>query len=240
MNSLNVGIYLIVILISNTIETITGFAGTLLAMPPSMILIGINEAKVALNFLSLLTCTFITIKNYKSINKEEFINMFLFMTVGMLVGIKVFDRLEANMILKAYSLLLVSVGLSSLSGKSGKKKLSPTLSIIILISAGFIHGMFVSGGSLLVIYAANKLKNKSEFRATLAPLWMGLNSILLYEQASTGLINLQIVKLIAISILPMILGIFFGEKLHHKINQAFFLKITYVLVTISGLMLLFQ
>lgn len=38
-----------------------------------------------------------------------------------------------------------------------------------------IHGMFVSGGALLVIYATQVLKEKEEFRATVAPVWVVLN-----------------------------------------------------------------
>lgn len=39
--------------------------------------------------------------------------------------------------------------------------------------------MFLSGGALLVIYAVNALKEKSVIRATLAPVWIILNTLML-------------------------------------------------------------
>ena len=44
--------------------------------------------------------------------------------------------------------------------------------ICILLAAGMIHGMFVSGGALLVVYATLVLKDKEEFRATVALIWV--------------------------------------------------------------------
>ena len=40
--------------------------------------------------------------------------------------------------------------------------------------AGIIHGMFVSGGALLVVYASGALPRKEEFRATMAAVWFFL------------------------------------------------------------------
>lgn len=52
--------------------------------------------------------------------------------------------------------------------------------------------MFVSGGALLVVYAAQVLKEKEEFRATLAPVWVVLNSILLVSQVRQGVLQREI------------------------------------------------
>ena len=41
-------IFLLVLFVANVVQAVTGFAGTLLAMPPAMMLIGVHEAKVIL------------------------------------------------------------------------------------------------------------------------------------------------------------------------------------------------
>ena len=48
-------IFLIVLFIANIIQAITGFAGTVLAMPASMFLLGIDDAKVVLNVMALIS-----------------------------------------------------------------------------------------------------------------------------------------------------------------------------------------
>lgn len=47
--------FFLVILLSNIIQGITGFAGTILAMPPSLMLVGYNTASRMLNVLGLLS-----------------------------------------------------------------------------------------------------------------------------------------------------------------------------------------
>lgn len=47
-------LFLLVLFVSNVIQAITGFAGTVLAMPPSVYLLGLDHAKVVLNVMAWL------------------------------------------------------------------------------------------------------------------------------------------------------------------------------------------
>ena len=60
-------IFLLVLFVANVVQAVTGFAGTLLAMPPAMMLIGVHEAKVILNIMAFLSCLILAVKNYKNI-----------------------------------------------------------------------------------------------------------------------------------------------------------------------------
>ena len=53
------GLFLLVLFLANTIQAVTGFAGTLLAMAPSMLLLGPDQAKVILNIMAFLSSLFI-------------------------------------------------------------------------------------------------------------------------------------------------------------------------------------
>lgn len=48
-------LFFLIIFLTNIIQGITGFAGTILAMPPSLMLVGYNTAKPILNVLGLLS-----------------------------------------------------------------------------------------------------------------------------------------------------------------------------------------
>jgi len=78
---------------------------------------------------------------------------------------------------KIYAVIIILIALKNILLKKDFE-LGKLLSIVILIMAGVIHGMFVSGGSLLVIYAVYTFKDKNIFRATLAPVWVILNTFL--------------------------------------------------------------
>ena len=78
-------IFLIVLFIANIIQAITGFAGTVLAMPASMFLLGIDDAKVVLNVMALISGLLIAISSYKSINKKELLKICTIMIIGMCI-----------------------------------------------------------------------------------------------------------------------------------------------------------
>lgn len=228
-------LFLLVVLITNIIQAITGFAGTLLALPPSVLLIGITDAKVILNFLGILTCLIIVLRNKDMIQWKVLKKIVIFMALGMIIGVWLFSIVKTDILLYLYGIMIVVIAVKHLLNCK-QIAISGWLSIFVLIAAGIIHGMFVSGGALLVVYAASVLKNKHEFRSTIAAVWVGLNSILLIQQAYAGQITLDLSIITIIACIPAVLGVFIGGLLHEKISQNFFLKLTYILLLISGVL----
>lgn len=230
-------LFLIVLFVSNVIQAITGFAGTVLAMPPSIKLIGVNDAKVILNIMALISCFIIAVKNIKYINKKELRKIVIFMSVGMIIGIEVLKIFPTNILLKVYGMIIILIAVKNLCLKKDIK-FPKVAMIFILIISGIIHGMFVSGGALLVVYAASVLKDKDEFRATISPVWVILNSFLLITQISNNMITSENIILSLICIIPLFLAIWLGNKIQKKIDQKSFLKIVYILLIISGLLVI--
>lgn len=160
------------------------------------------------------------------------------MLVGMFAGVQICRVVESeDVLLTVYGIVIVSVALKNLCIHS-ERKFSPVILGIILLLAGIIHGMFVSGGALLVIYATQVLKDKEEFRATVAPVWVVLNSCLMFTQMRAGLIGQADVRLILISIVPLLVATWIGKKLVKKVSQKVFLNLTYILLLISGISLI--
>lgn len=230
-------LFQIVLLISNTIQTITGFAGTLLAMPFSIKLVGIEEAKAVLNIFTMMACSVIAIQNYRYINYKVLLKMVAGMTVGMVFGIWLFEQLPLEILLNFYAVLVILVALKKMFVKK-ELTLPAWAMLFVLLAAGIIHGMFLSGGALLVIYAVSVLKDKNEFRATMSPVWVILNGFLIVSHYRAGYYTPQTLRAIAISVLPLAVSILLGNILYRKMNQQQFLKLTYVLLIIAGASLL--
>ncbi len=231
-------IFLFVLFVANVIQAITGFAGTVLAMPPSIYLLGMDNAKVVLNVMALLSGLMIAVMSYHHMNKKEVIKICVCMVAGMTIGIQICKTVPSEQIL----LIIYGVIILLIAGKNllchRQRTLPKALLLVILLLAGVIHGMFVSGGALLVVYAAQVLKEKEEFRATLAPVWVVLNSILLVSQVRQGVFTEGNIRLILISIIPLFMATWLGKKLVKKVSQKVFLNLTYVLLLVSGLLLI--
>lgn len=231
-------LFMIVIFISNTIQTITGFAGTVLAMPLSIKLVGIDDARVILNLIALISCCIIALKNFKRINKKELLKIIVFMLIGMFIGIKLLEIFPINYLLKVYGIIIILIAIKNLVIQN-KSNMSKGIGIIVIIIAGIIHGMFMSGGALLVVYAAKVLRDKDEFRSTMSLIWVILNSILLFTQVQENIVSLREIVITIIALIPLFIAILVGKKLYEKLDGRLFEKIVYGLLIISGLLIIF-
>lgn len=230
-------LFILVVFASNIIEAITGFAGTLLAMPFSMVLIGLNDSKVILNVIALVIGISTGVKYVKYTNKKELIKIIAFMLIGMLIGMQLLGILPERIIMFIYGIVVLAVAINGLFNKK-EFQLSKTVGIIVLVLAGIIHGMYLSGGSLLVIYAVSMFNNKDEFRATLASVWIALNGYLITRDVIIGNFTTYNLTLILILLIPLVIAITLGYKIQKVIEQKHFIRLTYVLLLISGTMLI--
>lgn len=225
----------IILFFANLLQAITGFAGTLIAMPPVLRLIGVDEAKALLNAIAQISSLMIVCTGFRKINWKEFGKMFGLMAVGMLAGVKIFEVLPMNGLLIFYGILIIAVALEKMLIHK-EIRLPKAVMLLVILAAGIIHGMFVSGGALLVIYAASVLKEKEEFRATIALIWLTIGCYITGIQIQAGHFNSHVLFLLAAGIIPVFAGTWIGTKLVKKIRQDVFMKITYVLLLLSGIM----
>ncbi|MGN0314342.1 MAG: sulfite exporter TauE/SafE family protein [Fusicatenibacter sp.] len=230
-------LFVFVVFLTNIIQAITGFAGTMLAMPVSTLLIGIEKSRAILNIMGLLSSLFIVIRDFLHINFKEFWKMSFFMTLGMIAGFGIMQLVQPSLLLKLYGVFIFVIALKKMFQKK-EVPLAKWLGYIIILLAGIIHSMFVSGGSLLVLYAATVFSEKKTFRSTLSMVWVFLNTLLFISHIKSGYFTSPTVHLTLACILPLILAVWIGTWLHNKVRQETFLKITYILLLISGIMLL--
>lgn len=245
-------LFYIVILLANIIQGITGFAGTILAMPFSLRLVGMDVAVPVLNALGLLSGIYVLAGNYKHVNKKELTRVVLVMGAGLLAGIWVKHLLSGRprllyCILGAVVLFIAVQGIytmlrekTSETGGKSPSKAGGALEWILLIAAGLVHGMFVCGGPLLIGYLTKRLEKKEEFRATISTVWIFLNGILLISQIVQGQWSLQLLKVQAISLPFLLAGMFIGSRLYSRMSQKVFMTITYILLFIAGITLFFK
>lgn len=230
-------LFVIVVFVANIVEGVTGFAGTMLAMPVSMFLVGVEEAKVVLNIVAIIVSLNIAFRSWREMNRKEVVKISGFMLIGMAVGIYLFSVLPSVVLMKIYGALIIFVAIRGLTVKK-EMKISNGGLVGVLFLSGVIHGMFLSGGALLVIYAVNALKEKSVIRATLAPVWIILNTLMLIQEWISGRVTGKMLGLTGACVIPVFVAIIIGSALHKRIRQDVFVKLTYALLVISGITLL--
>lgn len=218
----------------------TGFAGTVLAMPFSLTLVGADIAKPVLNIVALMVSLTVCIKYRKEIMLKEFLFMISFVLIGFILGF-VIERLPLNekIILRIYGSLICVIAVLFFFIEFEKVPIPNVVLAIILIFAGVLHKLYISGGPLVVIYARKKFTNQAGFRANLSSMWVILNLLLLGFQSQEGILTNKVALYSLIGCIISIVSIILGIILSKFINKKLFFKITCVLLLISGIRLLF-
>ena len=67
---------------------------------------------------------------------------------------------------------------------------------------------------------------------------MILNLFLMLSDEIHGYMTAEIFKMTGLGIVPLFLAIYIGNKIQKKINSVSFLKLTYVLLAVSGISVL--
>lgn len=235
-------LFLAVILVTNIIQGITGFAGTVLAMPPSLLLVGYSTAKPVLNILGCLSGWYVFVGNKAHVNWKELIKIVIIMSLGILAGIpirKYFAGSEHSLY-KILGIFVICLAIHGLFLKQDKQRENSKYSVMLLPLAGIVHGIFVSGGPILISYLARRIYDKISFRATISTVWIFLNSLIFVEELKSGIWNIELLKTLLITIPFLFSGMFIGSKLVARMSQEFFLKLTYILLLISGITLLIR
>ena len=229
--------FLAVFLFGYTVQAITGFAGNIFCMPVGTYTLGLQSSVSILNATGFLACTLLAVLNLHSINWRELGKIVGVMLPFVALGAWLDTVIPLHALLKIYGLVILAVGIKNLVQK--KQTFLPEWALWgVLVAAGLIQGMFVSGGALLVIYAVQKLTDKEQFRATLAAVWSILNFLYAFYQLWAGHFTGEVWLMVLCCIPLIVLATFVGGKLAKRISQERFLKLTYILLLGIGAVLL--
>lgn len=250
---INYILFLVIIFVSHTIHGITGFAGAILAMAPSLMLVGYDVAKPIINALGFLSGFYVLAGNRKNIDWKELTKIVVVMAVGIIGGILIRGVFAGQdqilyKILGVFVIYLAIQGYYSLrkserevekpaeASLEAEKKTGSGMPVLVL--AGIVHGLFVSGGPLLIGYLTKRIHDKVRFRATISTVWIFLNGMILVDDIRAGLWTMDLLKLQLLAVPALFAAMWLGTKLYARMSQRVFMIITYILLFISGISLL--
>lgn len=231
-------LFMAAVFISNIVQALTGFAGVMLSIPPTILLYGPDMAKAVINVICWLVCALLMYQNRQHINPKELLRIVVFMLVGMAIGIHLYNVVNPHILVPLYGAIIVGVALKNLIFKQSASALPNWIAIPVLLGAGIIHGMFASGGALLVVYLVATFRDKDSFRANVASVWTILNLVLMFNDYEKGLYNAEFFELLGLGVIPLVIAIYLGNKIHDMINQKMFNRVTYCLLLAAGSMIL--
>lgn len=227
--------------IAFTSESITGFGSIVIAIALGSLLLPIPELLPILVPLSVVMSGALLLRFHRDIHWPLLLKrIFPLMAVGMLSGIALLQLLSSDALKAAFACLVLWFALREwYKLKRGiVTGLKPSWwQPLWTFLAGITHGLFASGGPLLVYALSTFAVAKASFRATLVCVWFGLNlsyTLIMWQQ---GLI--QPVLPIVASYLPVLaIAFWLGHFIHERVNENQFRQLVYALLTLSSLAML--
>jgi len=228
---------------AHAVETITGFGATVIALSLGVHLVPVRGLVVALVLVGWVQSAWILLRSFRHLRARLLFTRILpGCALGFPLGVwcfRVTGAEELRVILGAFVAGVSCLELLSLLRKGTRPRpLRPLAGFALLAGGGFFHGLFATGGPLVVYYASRILPDKSAFRVTLSVLWLILNSVLIALYVRSGRMGEQ-GPVLALSLMPAVaLGILTGEKLHARVDERTFRVLVQVVLLITGLALL--
>lgn len=224
------------IMFAYTVEAVTGFGSIVIALSLGALLMPVPQLLPILVPLNILMTGWLTFRLRRQIDRSLLIRRILpLMLAGTVLGYVLLPWLSEQWLKPLFGLLIVWFAGRELWRLRHSRPVQhrPWITPPLMLAAGVSHGLFASGGPLLVYALAGTSLDKARFRATLISVWFLLNSALTVAFLLDGRL-LPALPTVAWLALLLPVGVWLGERLHRQVDELLFRKTVYGLLLITG------
>ncbi len=220
------------------VQTVIGFAGSLIALPILLFKMELPDAIAYISIFYLFSSIFLIWKEWRNIDRRIIIQLALASIIGVVLGIVVLTFTKPILLKRGLGIfILLYVGYVLLGKRKIKLNKPGVISLGVL--AGFFSGVFSTGGPLYVICVENTVKNIKTFRATMIGV-LGLVTIARVPAlAVSGILNFGHFKMALFAFPIFLFAQFLGKRTFMKIEERLFKRSLMLLLCISGLIMIF-
>lgn len=228
------------------VQAMAGFGNGLICVTLGAHFLPIPELVALVVPLSIVQTAWITGRNRHHLDRPLLLRRVLpLMGTGAVAGFVLLPVLgEATELELALGSLVVLLALRELWRLRTPELASPALpragANAAMLAAGVVHGLFATGGPLLVYALGQELPDRRRFRATLCAVWLSLNSLLIVGFVHQGRLGPAQLAMLPVLYLAMAVGTWGGDRLHDLASPRTFRLAVYGLLLLGGLSLLLR
>jgi uncharacterized protein len=218
-----------------------GFASSVLAVTFGAQLIALDALLPVLAPLNIAVSSYLAIRYRRETAWPMLFRRILpLVGAGIPMGLLLFNLEEMRALRLAFGLFVILLASLQLwlSRRSGAPVPLPrALGGGLLVGGGLAHGLFGSGGPLIVYVIGREIGDKGSFRSTLATMWIPMNAALVVNYLMRDLYDAEVMKLSAAALLPVILATVIGERVHARLDAERFRTAVWLLLLVGGVIL---
>jgi uncharacterized membrane protein YfcA len=225
-------------------EAIAGFGGTVLTVALGTQLLPLGALLAAWVPVNLLLSTWLVVRHRRHLDKTLLLRGILpLVAIGMALGLLLY-RLEPGRLLllgfAGFVALLAVTELGRIALRTSSPPPGPWQIRLALLAGGVVHGLYGSGGPLIVYATSRTGRDKATFRVTLSALWLVLGLVLTVNFALLGLLTPRSLVLSAWLLVPLVGAVLIGERLHRHVPEAPFRILVHALLLVAAASLLWR
>ncbi len=240
-------IFTLIVLVAHITEAFSGFGSTIISIALGAQYYSIETLVAVLVPLNVLLSCYLVFRYHEHVDAPLLVKkIFPLMGAGFFAGMVLLHVLQGILLKPLFGVFIVCVSAREiLNGlkKNPEHRPASRLSSYAcagIFCAGIMHGLYASGGPLL-LYSLSRLQiNKKVFRSTLSVVWLVFNAALVAAHVSTGKINREALTMSAFLFPTLPLGIIIGEFLHRRIRESSFRFFIFCIILIAGISLVLR
>jgi uncharacterized protein len=221
---------------------LTGFGSTVLVLPVLVHFVPLKFAVPLLLLLDLSAGVLLGARARQGIRFDELAWLAPFMLAGMAIGLTLLIRLaEAPLIATLGAFVLVYAAWGLAARRAALPALARAWCAPIGFAGGAFSALFGTGGVLVAVYTAGRIRDKAELRATNAAAIVLTALVRVALFAAAGLLAQEGLLLAAALLFPaMLIGFAAGNRLHASVSAAAVVRVVYALLIVSGVSLVLR
>ena len=237
--------FAVIVLAAYAVQTTTGFGSMILCVTLGAHLFSLEHVLSIAVPLSLVQNAYIVLRHRDGIDWKLLLGSVLpLMGAGAIFTLTLFGNLDAPWLRTAFALMVLGLSVRELARqfRPGANHAPPSKWVgrASLLGAGMIHGLYATGGPLLVYAIGRSGLSKHVFRSTVTTVWLVLNSLLCVAYARVGRLDKAVLESV-LWVLPAVpLGIWVGEVLHRKVDEHRFRIVAFLVLMVAAVALLIR
>jgi uncharacterized membrane protein YfcA len=220
-----------------TAEGAIGFGATVITVSLGAQLVPLDVLLPAWVPLNLAMSTFLVLRNRQHIAwRFLLVDIVPIVAAGTAVGILLFHLPNKTLFAAILGAFVAALALLQLL-RPATRPLARAWQYVFLAIGGVAHGLFGSGGPMIVYVARRRLPDAAAFRATLCLLWFVLNIALVVNYSALGLFTETTGTYSLVIAALLVPGVFLGNKLHYALSPTTFERCVWIGLFVAGLAL---
>lgn len=239
MSNLDTGIMMVLALASFVASTF-GFGVALVAMPILAIMIDMQTGAPLVALVIMTVVVGVLLRSWKQVQFGSVWRLVVASVVGVPIGLLLLKGASDQAMKGSLAAIIIVFSAYCLFGARRIRLPTDRSSYAFGVLSGVLGGAYTIPGPPVIVYGLLRNWAPETFRATMLAYFLPSTALMLVGHYAAGLWTEKVLRLFALSLPGIVVGIALGSYANRFINPAKFERLTHLMLIVIGFALAYQ